>query len=44
MRPRKGNRKGVQAAINKAKLVPSTVYQTGFDPESSLRLTEKTSC
>ena len=41
MGPRKGNRKGVQAAINKAKLVPSTVYQTGFDPESSLRSTEK---
>lgn len=41
MGPRKGNRKGVQAAINKAKLVPSTVYQTGFDPDSSLRSAEK---
>ena len=41
MGPRKGNRKGVQATINKAKLVPSTVYQTGFDPDSSLRSAEK---
>ena len=41
MGPRKASRKGVQAAINNSRLVPSTVYQTGFYPESSLRSAEK---